>query len=88
MVDIIRQDDPGDHQGKFPGKVLLATGSATLNGKKVAVHGDLYKCSKHGPVPIIATGSGTIDGKKIAKVGDKASCGAALKIGSSDGSID
>lgn len=88
MSDIVRQDDPGDHNGVLPGKVLRASGSATLNGKKVAVHGDLYKCPKHGTVTIIATGSGTIDGKKIVKVGDKTSCGAKLKKGSSDGSID
>lgn len=87
MTQIVRQGDTGLH-GPFTGVVSRATGSATLNGKKVAVHGDLYKCSKHGNQKIIATGSATLDGKKVVKVGDKAACGAVILKGSSDGTLD
>lgn len=87
MTDIVRQGDQGMH-GPYPGVVSRATGSATLNGMRVAVHGDLYKCSKHGSQQIIATGSATLDGKKVVKVGDKAKCGAVIMKGSPDATLD
>lgn len=88
MTAIIRQDDTGDHNKKKIGKVFKATGSATLNGKKIAVDGDLYLCPSHGKVKMIATGSMMVDGKKSVKVGDKTTCGAILSTGSPDGFED
>lgn len=87
MTQIVRQGDTGMH-GPDPGSVTRATGSGTMDGKKVAVLGDIYTCSKHGKQPIIATGSATMDGKKVAKVGDKAACGAVILVGSPDGTLD
>lgn len=92
MPAVIRQGDAGDHSGKSRGTVIGASSSATLNGRKVALMGDLYDCPKHGKKPIIATGTATIDGKKVAVVGDKASCGALLgtisRVASPDGFLD
>lgn len=77
--------------GCFPPTSVSATSTkTTINGKKVALNGDIYgghSCgrSTHPPHPGTSGASKTtIDGRKPLRIGDSLSCGDTCGQGSSN----
>ncbi|QBH96223.1 PAAR domain-containing protein [Limnobaculum zhutongyuii] len=74
---IIRLGDRTTHGGN----VITATSTMVMDGKKVALIGDLVDCPKsgHGVNPIIEGSSDWIsDGKQVAVDGCRCACGCTL----------
>lgn len=63
------------------GKVISASSTMIVNGKKVALIGDMVSCPKtgHGTNPIVeGSAEWSSDGKAIAVDGCKCQCGCQL----------
>lgn len=61
------------------GKVIKASGSFTIDGRRVARLGDLVLCPMHGVNPIIEGDTATLDeGLPLALHGHRSACGSAL----------
>jgi uncharacterized Zn-binding protein involved in type VI secretion len=78
MIDLIRQGDHTDHDGK----VITASTTMSFDGKFVARKGDEVSCPKHPDTKpnVILDGdeSMTDGGIPIARHGYKATCGCHL----------
>ncbi|AKJ42107.1 PAAR domain-containing protein [Pragia fontium] len=74
---VIRLGDRTSHGGT----VITATSTAVMDGKKIALVGDLVDCPQtgHGVNPIIEGSSGWVsDGKQVAVDGCRTACGCTL----------
>lgn len=61
------------------GKVVHASGSFTIDGRRVARMGDSLSCPKHGPSKIIEGDGSTLDeGIPLALHGHRGGCGCAV----------
>ncbi|SAL60725.1 PAAR domain-containing protein [Caballeronia humi] len=61
------------------GKVIEATSTFSLDGKKVALEGDLVSCPEHGTNPIIEGGSGYIEnGRALVVHHCRTQCGSLV----------
>lgn len=61
------------------GRVIKASGSFTIDGRRVARLGDLVLCPMHGVNPIIEGDTATLDeGLPLALHGHHSTCGCAL----------
>lgn len=78
MFAFIREDDETDHGGR----VLKCTTKYIMNGRPMALFGDLVACPRCGGVfPIVSVKrelNMTFDGRPVATAGDKTACGATL----------
>ncbi|MGF6969833.1 putative Zn-binding protein involved in type VI secretion [Paraburkholderia sp. WC7.3g] len=81
MTKPVREGDRTSHGGV----VKKATSTFTVDGKKVALIGDIVSCPEHGDNPITEHGEGYSEGgRKWAVDGCRTACGSAVKA-SSDG---
>lgn len=71
--------DPTTHGGR----VISASGTYMIHGKRGVLIGDLVKCPKrgHGVSPILGSRSSSSNGRAMAADGDLCGCGARV-IGS------
>lgn len=61
------------------GRVIKASGSFTIDGRRVARLGDLVLCPMHGVNPIIEGDTATLDeGLPLALHGHHSACGCSL----------
>ena len=69
------------HAAGFPPRKITATSLVTIDGKSVALHGDVYDLHTNNDAPphsatIVSSLSGlSVDGKPIGLHGDEVSCG-------------
>ena len=82
---VARLGDTGSHGGA----ISTASGTISVNSKKIARVGDTYSCPKHGSNPIV-TGALSVfgQGQLVAHVGSKTACGATITSGSPDTFVD
>lgn len=80
MSALIRLGDPSDHGGRM----VSASGKATINGVVGCVSGDMHVCpiKNHGTTSVTGTSKLTSNGIRHIRVGDVAGCGAVLVSGS------
>jgi uncharacterized Zn-binding protein involved in type VI secretion len=70
--------DPTSHGGK----IITASSSYVLNGRKAAVLDDLVSCPIHGDNPLVEAGEGfTDEGRPLVASGCRSRCGAVVLPG-------
>jgi uncharacterized Zn-binding protein involved in type VI secretion len=73
---IARVGDTGSHGGA----IVTVSSNTKIDGKKIALDGDIYPCPTHGNKAIIGTGGLKIDGKRVVCHGDVTACGATIQV--------
>ncbi|MBY4730387.1 PAAR domain-containing protein [Cupriavidus pauculus] len=75
MKDPARLGDPTSHDG------MVKTASSTffVDGRRVALIGDIVTCPKHGDNPITESGEGySENGRSLAVHGCRSQCGSVI----------
>ena len=78
---VARLGDTSNHGGTI---TTASSKNLNVNGKAVAVNGDLHSCpiSGHGMTPITSTATTKSNGQSVVTVGCVAGCGAVINSGS------